>query len=109
MDVVNRGAGPGWVYLICLDRPLGHARHYVGWANNLEARLAYHGGPGGARILAVAKSRGITWTLVRKMPGSKQDERRVKRAGGQVRYCPRCSPRPREGVWGNDQHTLAGP
>jgi site-specific DNA-cytosine methylase len=33
----------GTVYLLHFDRPYKHARHYLGWAESLDARLAVHG------------------------------------------------------------------
>lgn len=94
------------VYLLCLDSPLGHARHYVGSALHLERRLAYHETGSGANFLRVCRERGITWTLVRTKPGGKAEERRIKRAGGQVRYCPRCNPRCGSRVWGSEATTV---
>ncbi len=45
-------AQDGVVYLIHLSRPYRHARHYLGWTQNLEQRLAEHragrGSPVGA-------------------------------------------------------------
>lgn len=32
----------GIVYLIHLGEPMAHARHYIGWARSVAARLAHH-------------------------------------------------------------------
>ncbi len=80
----------GTVYLLHLDQPLVHARHYCGWAANLEARLAHHEDGTGANMLAVAKERGITWRLARTWPGDKNRERQIKNQGGASRFCPIC-------------------
>jgi hypothetical protein len=64
---------PGIIYLLHLDRPYKHARHYLGWASNLEARLAPHADGTGANLLRVAKEAGIGWTLARTWPGDRLD------------------------------------
>lgn len=87
----------GVVYLLHLSEPLGHAKHYTGWAADLHARLAQHGTGGGARLLAVARSAGITWQLARTWPGGRARERQLKRQGGASRRCPLCGVTPRAG------------
>jgi len=83
------------VYLICLDEPLGHARHYSGYAKKPDCvdRLAKHGTKEGSRLLRVAKERGITWTVVQVWPeGDRAFERSLKKRG-QAAICPRCRER----------------
>jgi len=84
------------VYLLHFDRPFGHARHYCGWAVDVEGRLQHHENGTGANLLRFVRAAGITWRLVRTWPdGDKTFERRVKRQGGLARVCPECSTRPR--------------
>jgi predicted GIY-YIG superfamily endonuclease len=84
------------VYLLHLDAPgYGHAKHYTGWTSDLPARLALHEAGHGARLLAVARSAGIGWTLARTWPGTRARERQLKRQGGASRRCPLCGVRPR--------------
>jgi predicted GIY-YIG superfamily endonuclease len=90
----------GTVYLIHFDRPYRHAGHYTGWAANLDGRFWHHQHGSGARLTQVAVQAGIILEIVRTMPGTREDERRIKKAGGQRRYCPACVPNPRSGVWG---------
>jgi predicted GIY-YIG superfamily endonuclease len=86
----------GTVYLLHFDRPYRHARHYTGWAADLDTRLAEHAAGRGARLLQVVKDAGIGWTLARTWTGAtRATERRLKRTGGASRYCPRCGIRPR--------------
>jgi predicted GIY-YIG superfamily endonuclease len=86
----------GTVYLLHFDRPYRHARHYVGWAKDIDARLAQHGTGHGARLLQVVQAAGITWTLARTWPGATRNrERQIKRMGGAGRRCPLCGVRPR--------------
>ncbi len=88
----------GVVYLLHLSEPLGHARHYTGWAADLDSRLAQHGTARGARLLAVARAAGITRQLARTWPGGRARERQLKRQGGASRRCPACGIRPRGGA-----------
>ncbi len=80
---------PGIVYLIHLDRPVGHARHYTGWYQDPK-RLAHHEAGTGANLLAVARQRGISWRVVEKIPGDRNLERKLKNQGGASRRCPIC-------------------
>jgi predicted GIY-YIG superfamily endonuclease len=85
----------GTVYLLHFEQPYKHARHYLGWTDDLTARLAAHQAGHGARLLAVVKAAGITWHLARTWPGSRARERQLKRQGGASRRCPLCGVRPR--------------
>lgn len=85
------------VYLIHFDRPInpGHpARHYLGSAADLSARLAAHaaGSRRAARLTQVAKKRGITWQVVRLWCGGRAIERQLKAHKNAPLYCPICHP-----------------
>jgi hypothetical protein len=82
----------GTVYLLHLDAPFGHARHYTGFANDLYGRLAHHGTSTGANLLLHVAKAGIGWQLARTWRGDRYLERRLKRAGGASRRCPVCRP-----------------
>jgi hypothetical protein len=82
----------GTVYLLHLDAPFGHARHYTGWASDLYGRLAHHGTTTGANLLLHVAKAGIGWQLARTWNGDRHLERRLKRAGGATRRCPLCRP-----------------
>ncbi|MEP0806735.1 MAG: endonuclease [Chloroflexota bacterium] len=85
------------VYLIHLDAPLHHARHYVGYAEHVKQRLAHHRQGTGARILAVCNERGIEYDIVRTWEGAgKTFERKLKNCKHAARYCPKCTTRPRD-------------
>jgi len=68
---------PETVYLIHLDEPCKHGRHYLGWASNLDARLAHHADGTGANLQRVAKDAGIGWTLARTWQGDRFRERQL--------------------------------
>jgi len=86
---------PGTVYLLHFDRPYKHARHYLGWASHLDARLDHHANGTGARLTAVVRDAGISWTVARTWTGSRTRERQIKRQGGLSRSCPMCGVKPR--------------
>jgi hypothetical protein len=101
-DPLERGGGamtrrnvPGTTYLLHVDPPYRHARHYLGFAesDHLADRLAQHGTSEGARLLAVAKAAGSSWRLVRTWPDSTRAlERQIKNTRHVPYYCPECQP-----------------
>jgi predicted GIY-YIG superfamily endonuclease len=92
-------APAGVVYLLHFDRPYGHARHYLGWAKDLDRRLIEHQTGAGARLVQVAINAGVSFELARTWSGSRQLERRLKTLGSRGRVCPICSPRRRWGMF----------
>lgn len=80
---------PGFVYLIHLYEKVGHAQHYTGWYQN-PRRLEHHEAGTGANLLAVARQRGIGWTVASVIPGDRNLERQLKNRGGAKRRCPVC-------------------
>src|SRR6266704_2163949 len=87
----------GTISLLHFDRPYRHARHYLGWTDDLETRLAAHSRGQGARLLAVIRAHGIGWTLARTWTGTRSRERALKNQGGASRRCPGCGVTPRTG------------
>jgi predicted GIY-YIG superfamily endonuclease len=83
----------GDVYLLHLDTPVGHARHYTGWGKIATERFKDHLAGRGGRLLKVANSRGITYQLVRVWtPADRRFERRVKNYAAARKLCPLCNP-----------------
>jgi predicted GIY-YIG superfamily endonuclease len=80
----------GTVYLIHFDQPLHHARHYLGYTDNLDERIARHKRGEGARLLQVLLARGIEWEVVRTWEGDRDLERKLKRRKHSDRLCPVC-------------------
>jgi class 3 adenylate cyclase len=84
-------------YLVHLDRrlgsdhPRGGAQHYLGTTKNLAQRLETHRAGLGAKILAAANVRGITYSVVRTWPGGRDVERQLKARHGANRLCPTCT------------------
>lgn len=87
------------VYLLHFDRliapGLHTARHYLGWAEDLDRRIAEHEAGTGARLCQVAKERGISFEVVRTWEGSRQLERQLKERHEGPRLCPICRDRAR--------------
>jgi predicted GIY-YIG superfamily endonuclease len=84
------------VYILHFNVPIAHARHYTGYCKDIARRLAQHrmgrdGKHGGARLTQVACERGIDFQLVYLEPGTRADERRLKRAKNAPRLCPICN------------------
>lgn len=51
----------GHIYLIHFEQPYRHARHYLGYADHLAARIAHHRNGSGARLLQVVNEASIEW------------------------------------------------
>ena len=91
-------------YLTCYKGRLAPAKagtnyRRVQQTEDLFDRLDTHATGHGARLVAVIWHAGIGFTLVRICEGTRRTERAIKHAGGAVRYCPACTPHPRNGHW----------
>lgn len=81
----------GTVYLLHLERPLKHARHYIGFSCNLEERLAAHAnGTSNVPYLAAVRAEGIHWGLARIWDGDRSFERLLKNRHDAAALCPFC-------------------
>ena len=100
---------PGVIYMLHFHRPYKHARHYIGWTDDLLDRLDRHAAGRGARLVAVIWHAGIGFTLVRICEGTRRTERAIKNAGGQVRYCPGLHPPPAQRPLVSDARRLHPP
>src|ERR1700691_2727468 len=81
----------GTVYLIHLQRPYHHARHYLGWTMDVERRLALHRAGGGSPLLRAAVAAGISFEVARTWSGDRHLERRLHRyKNDAAQLCPIC-------------------
>jgi hypothetical protein len=89
---------PG-LYLLCYhgtagdpSRPGAFAKHYLGFAVNIEQRVTQHeNGTSKASLPTWFARKGITFTVARVWPGgTREDERKRKNAGHFARLCPCC-------------------
>lgn len=79
------------VYLIHFNRPYRHARHYLGFTENLDKRITDHLCGMGARLMEVITDAGIEWRVVRTWHGDRRLERRLKNWHNAAFLCPLCS------------------
>lgn len=85
----------GTIYLLHFDKPYRHAKHYMGWSSDLNARLAHHADGTGARLIEVITDAGIGFQLARTWVGPRARERQLKNQGGAARRCPLCGTKAR--------------
>ena len=95
----TRAGQLGVIYMLHFEQPYRHARHYVGWTEDLLDRLEAHSTGHGARLIAVIWAAGIGFTAIRISEGTRTTERAIKNAGGATRYCPACVAHPWNGHW----------
>lgn len=81
----------GILYLLHFQRSYRHARHYVGFTQNLEQRLAEHRAGRGSPLVAAAVGAGIDFELAAIWEGDRHAERRLHRQKNtRARLCPIC-------------------
>lgn len=81
------------VYLLHFSSPYKHARHYIGWAKKIDARISHHKHGTGARLCAVVIDAGIELVTARIWEGKGKDfERRLKNQRKPSNFCPICNP-----------------
>lgn len=81
----------GTIYLIHFETRLKHARHYLGYSDDLGRRMAQHRSGNGARLMEVITAAGIAWKVVRTWAGDRTFERHLKRRKNvPKRLCPVC-------------------
>jgi predicted GIY-YIG superfamily endonuclease len=75
------------------DKLSDHAQHYIGWSNDVFARLREHKHNQGARILEVCNERGIGYHIARVWRGrNRHFERQLKNRKNARILCPECNP-----------------
>lgn len=83
------------VYLIHLDKPFKHARHYIGFVESDEMvleRLAKHQAGTGSKFLRAVNAAGIGYHIARVWPGyTRTQERELKNQKKSSRFCPICN------------------
>lgn len=83
------------IYILHIDPPLAHARHYVGWTKDedVNRRIRQHltqSGSHPSKLIGAALAAGRAITLVAVLEGDRNFERRLKRRGSAKGYCPAC-------------------
>ena len=81
------------VYLLHFEKPLHHAKHYVGCTKDVEKRLERHRKAPTPKIMQALKKKGIDFRLARVWKGKgKHFERRIKNRKEAPALCPICNP-----------------
>ncbi len=85
------------IYLIHFDRPLGNlenvrgtARHYLGYARNIDDRVERHRDGQGSFLMKAVVAAKIGWSVVRTWPGDRAAEKQLKRLHNSRKLCPVC-------------------
>lgn len=80
------------VYLIHFSPSYKHAKHYLGWAEDIDRRLAEHQNGVGARLTQVAVDAGCRLILARVWEGGDRTlERKLKNRHNGPVLCPICN------------------
>lgn len=80
-------------YLLHFDPPYKHAKHYLGYAEHLDARIAHHRAGSGANLTKYASKAGSNLILARTWNNaSRALERKLKTSKHHSRLCPLCNP-----------------
>jgi hypothetical protein len=78
------------VYLIHLDKPLKHARHYLGFSEDLPKRVQKHRNGQGAAFMKAVEKEGISSHVSRIWDGDRTFERMLKDQHNASHLCPTC-------------------
>lgn len=84
------GGEQGYVYLIHFNEPYHHARHYIGFTNDIEERFKRHCAGNGSKLLNAVSKAGIDFKIVRLWRGCRNFERKLKRRKKSSTLCPKC-------------------
>jgi len=78
------------VYLIHFDKPYKHAQHYIGFTNNLDARVDRHKKKNGSKLLKAVENAGIGFKVVKTWEGGQKFRTAIKKQKNASRFCPIC-------------------
>lgn len=81
----------GTIYVLHIDPPFKHARHYVGWTpRDVEQRLEDHLRGSGSPLIRAAVQQGHDVILTTTFEGTRDMERYLKKKHGAAAFCPLC-------------------
>lgn len=81
----------GGVYLLHFTPPYRHAKHYIGYSDNIPARIERHKNGNGNPLVRAAIDAGCNVVLARVWEGEGRTfERHLKNAHNASRFCPIC-------------------
>ena len=84
---------PGTVYILHFEPAYRHARHYVGWALDPDARIAAHLAGNASPLVRAAVAAGVHISVAALLPGSRHLERRLKTWHKTGQFCQPAAPR----------------
>lgn len=86
----------GEVYILHFATPIGNAAnaralasHYIGFSDDLDARLTKHRAGKGSKLVAAAVAKGIAFDVYH-WPAPLATEKLIKRTKKTALYCPAC-------------------
>ena len=82
----------GGVYLLHIEPPWRHCKHYLGWSPDIANRYVVHCSGRGARLTGQAIEAGSKLILARTWPGATPDDERRMKGRGLTPLCPICTP-----------------
>lgn len=106
---------PTYIYILHIEIPLSHARHYMGSTQDLEPRLAAHAQGRGARLTQVLLELSMKWQLgglfqekdFSVHSTGRKAERKAKNNHSGPTYCEICSGKRTRSIPGFNQIPLA--
>jgi predicted GIY-YIG superfamily endonuclease len=80
----------GYVYLIHFEKPVNGMRHYTGYTDDFEKRIAEHRSNKGSNLTRAASEQGINWLVVRVwQQATLETEQSIKGMSTKI-TCPIC-------------------
>jgi predicted GIY-YIG superfamily endonuclease len=81
----------GYVYLIHFNEKLHHAQHYIGYTDDLNARMDRHMAGLGSKLIKAVIEAGITFKIAKVWEGDRSLERSLKNKKKARLFCPCCA------------------
>jgi predicted GIY-YIG superfamily endonuclease len=78
------------VYLLHFERPLHHAKHYLGCTNDLTKRLKKHRTGNGSKLMRAVTKAGIGFIIAKTWHGDRHFERWLHNKKNSPKFCPIC-------------------
>ena len=78
------------IYLLHFERKLHHAQHYLGFSDDVAARIEAHTNGQGSKLVEAFLGEGIGFVLARVWDGDRNMERRLHKYKASPRLCPIC-------------------
>ena len=79
------------VYLLHFDEPLCHAKHYIGYTDDLDKRMETHRAGRGSKLVRAVMENDSDFVVARTWEnGDRTFERHLKDQKNGPRFCPIC-------------------